>query len=242
MEAEKTRAERTSPAQILIADDHDLVRDGFHRMLASDPELQVVGEARNGQEAIELCRSLRPDLVLMDVRMPEIDGLAATRIIKEEFPTVSVLIISTYDNPDYLFEAIRAGAAGYVLKDTPKRTLIEIIQRTLNGEATLDSEVAVQLIKRFTDKAGPTELPPVPEERSSASPEPLKDLTTRELEVLPLLAQGKSNPEIAEKLSISRSTAKVHVGHIINKLGVSDRTQAVIRAIALRLVDPETRQ
>ena len=112
MEAEKTRAERTSPAQILIADDHDLVRDGFQRMLASNPDLQVVGEARNGQEAIELCRSLRPDLVLMDVRMPEIDGLAATRIIKEELPTVSVLIISTYDDPDYLLEAIEAGAAG----------------------------------------------------------------------------------------------------------------------------------
>jgi len=242
MQAEKTRAERTSPAQVLIADDHDLVRDGFHRMLASNPDLQVVGEARNGQEAILLCRSLRPDLVLMDVRMPEIDGLAATRIIKEEFPTVSVLIISTYDDPDYLFEAIKAGAAGYVLKDTRKRTLFEIIQRTLNGEATLDSEVSMQLIKRFTDKAGATELPPVPEERSSAPPEPLNDLTTRELEVLQLLAQWKSNPEIAEKLSISRATAKVHVGHIINKLGASDRTQAVIRAIALRLVDPETRQ
>ena len=152
MESEKTRAKRTNPARVLIADDHDLVRDGFRRMLANGPELEVVGEARDGQEAIELCRSLRPDLVLMDVRMPGIDGLAATRTIKEELPTISVLIVTTYDNPDYLFEAVAVGAAGYVLKDTRKHKLIEVIQGVLNGESILDSEVAMELIKRFTDK------------------------------------------------------------------------------------------
>ena len=246
MAAETVRAKRTNPARVLIADDHDLVRDGFHRMLASAPELQVVGEASNGQEAIELCRSLRPDLVLMDVRMPIIDGLAATRTIKEEMPTTSVLIVSTYDNPDYLFEAIGAGAAGYVLKDTRKHKLIEVIRKVLNGEASLDSEVAMQLIKRFTNepierRRGDRRREPssVPEERGGASPPaPLEGLTYRELEILPLLVQGKSNPEIAEDLTISRATVKVHVSHIINKLGVSDRTQAVVHAIELGLVVP----
>ena len=241
MAAETVRAKRTNPARVLIADDHDLVRDGFHRMLASAPELQVVGEASNGQEAIELCRSLRPDLVLMDVRMPIIDGLAATRTIKEEMPTTSVLIVSTYDNPDYLFEAIGAGAAGYVLKDTRKHKLIDVIRKVLNGEASLDSEVAMQLIKRFTNEQIERRREPssVPEERGGASPPaPLEGLTYRELEILPLLVQGKSNPEIAEDLTISRATVKVHVSHIINKLGVSDRTQAVVRAIELGLVVP----
>ena len=233
-----TRAKRTDPARVLIADDHDLVRDGFHRMLANEPDLEVVGEASNGQDTIELCRSLRPDLVLMDVRMPGTDGLAATRTIKEELPSTSVLIVTTYDNPDYLFEAVVAGAAGYVLKDTRKRKLIEVIRRVLNGEANLDSEVAVQLIERFANTAmeGRRE-PPVPEEGNGALPlAPLGELTPRELEVLPLMAQGKSNPEIAENLAITRATAKVHVRHIIAKLGASDRTQAVVRAIALGLL------
>jgi len=243
MEAEMTRAKRTDPARVLIADDHDLVRDGFHRMLANEPDLEVVGEASNGQDTIELCRSLRPELVLMDVRMPGTDGLAATRTIKEELPSTSVLIVTTYDNPDYLFEAVVAGAAGYVLKDTRKRKLIEVIRSVLNGEATLDSEVAVQLIERFANAAteGWREPPPVPEEGNAPLPlAPLGELTPRELEVLPLMAQGKSNPEIAEILAISRATAKVHVHHIINKLGVSDRTQAVVRAIELGLVVSET--
>ena len=241
-----TRAQQINPARVLIADDHDLVRDGLHRMLEDEPDIEVVGEAKNGQEAVELCRSLRPDLVLMDVRMPEIDGLAATHLIKEEFPSISVLIITTYDNPDYLFEAIGAGAAGYVLKDARKRKLIEVIRSTLNGEAILDSGVSMQLIKRFINRV--TERwrverrrePPVPEERSDALGALLEELTPRELEVLPLMAQGKSNPEIAEILAISRATAKVHVHHIINKLGVSDRTQAVVRAIELSLVVSET--
>ena len=243
MEAEPTRAERTDPARVLIADDHDLVREGFHRMLDSVPDLEVVGEAAHGREAVELCRSLRPDLVLMDVRMPEMDGLAATRMIKEEFPTTSVLVVTTYDNPDYLLEAIEAGAAGYVLKDTRKRKLIEAVRGVLNGATTLNSELAVQLIKRLTSE--PTERrrepPPAPEKRIiDAPPAPLEELTPRELEVLPLLAQGKSNPQIAKELVISRATAKVHVRHIIDKLGVSDRTQAVVRAIELGFVVPET--
>src|SRR5919112_112531 len=120
MGIEKTRAKRTNPARVLIADDHDLVRDGFRRMLANNPELGVVGEARNGREAIELCRSLRPDLVLMDVRMPEMDGLEATRAVKRELPETGVLMVTMHENRDYILEATKAGAAGYVLKDASR--------------------------------------------------------------------------------------------------------------------------
>src|SRR5919202_6467819 len=124
MEGETQRSPRAEPARLLIADDHDLVRDGYQRMLDREPDLEVIGEAKNGREAVELCRELRPDLVLMDVRMPEMDGLEATRAIKEEQPSVGVLMVTTYENPDYFLEALKAGAAGYVLKDAPTRQLL----------------------------------------------------------------------------------------------------------------------
>ncbi len=129
---------RTESARVLIADDHDLVRDGLHRMLSRTPGLQVVGDASNGREAVELCRRLNPDLVLMDVRMPEMDGLEATRAIKAEQPTVMVLVVTTYENPDYLLEALKAGAAGYVLKDAPKERLLSSVRRVLEGESSLN--------------------------------------------------------------------------------------------------------
>ena len=233
---------RTGSARLLIADDHDLVRDGYQRMLDREPDLEVVGEASNGREAVELCRKLRPDLVLMDVRMPEMDGLEATRKIKDELPTTSVLVVTTYDNSDYLFEAVKAGAAGYVLKDAPKLQLLGAIRRTLNGESPLNQELAMQLIVRFSRQARePGELavqPTVPQYRGSDAPN-LRALTPRELEVLGLLTQGRSNPQIAQELVISRATAKTHVERIIGKLGVSDRTQAALRAIELGLVTLE---
>src|SRR5918999_1471005 len=133
MEGEAQTGTRTEPARVLIADDHDLVRDGYQRMLDREPDLEVVGEARNGREAVELCRKLSPDLVLMDVRMPEMDGIEATRTIKGELPTTSVLVVTTYDNPDYLFEAIEAGAAGYVLQDSPRSHPLDALRRTLCG-------------------------------------------------------------------------------------------------------------
>ncbi len=229
------------PARVLIADDHMLVRDGYRLMLDREEDLEVVGEAANGREAVELCRRLHPELVLMDVRMPEMDGLEATREIKVESPTTSVLVVTTYDNPDYLFEAVEAGAAGYVLKDAPKSQLLDAVRRTLGGESPLNQELAMQLISRFTREASkPNESPPAGPQRRGAGAPALEALTPRELEVLGLLAQGKSNPQIAQELVISRLTAKTHVERIIRKLGVSDRTQAALRAIELGLVTPET--
>ena len=229
---------RSMPARILIADDHELIRDGFRHMLGYEEDMEVVGEASNGREAVELCRRLHPDLVLIDVRMPQMDGLEATRAIKAEQPEVSVLVISTYENPDYLLEAIEAGAAGFVLKDAPNQQLNNAIRRVLEGEFPLNQELAVEVIQRLTGKAHrPAKRPPTPE--GGAAPTPWLDrLTSRELEVLRLLARGKTNQEIAEGLLISRATAKVHVQRIIAKLEVSDRTQAVVRAFELGLVPP----
>ena len=232
------------PARILVADDHELVREGFQRALSREPGLEVVGEAANGREAVELCRRLKPDLVLMDVRMPEMDGLEATRAIKAQQPEVSVLVVSTYENPDYLLEAIRAGAAGYVLKGARKGQLVEAVRRVLNGESPLNQELATRLIQRLASETQqPAEQPP-DAQRKEAPPAAvdalLEDLTPRELEVLGFLAQGKTNPQIAQELVISRATAKTHVERIIRKLGVSDRTQAVVRGIDLRLITAES--
>jgi len=230
---------RTTPAQILIADDHELVRDGIKRMLDYEEDLEVVGEASNGREAVELCRRLKPDLVLMDVRMPEMDGLEATRAIKAEQPYVSVLVISLYRNPDYLLEAIEAGAAGYVLKDASNRQLTNAMHRALAGESPLNQELALQLIQRLASETSQLVESPTAPEISDAASTPLPNmLTSRELEVLRLLAQGKTNQDIAEELLISRATAKVHVQHIIAKLEVSDRTQAIVRAFKMGIIRP----
>ncbi len=231
---------RAAPARVLIADDHELVRDGFRRMLGYEEDLEVVGEARDGREAVELCRRLDPDLVLMDVRMPKMDGLEATRAIKAQHPSVSVLVVTTYDNPDYLLDAIKAGAAGYVLKDAPNRQLTNAIRRALDGESPLNKELATQLIRRLAGEAPqPAQEPPSTAEGRGAGAASLPNgLTLRELEVLKLVALGKTNQEIAEGLFISRATAKVHVRRVIAKLGVSDRTQAVVRALELGLAPP----
>ena len=232
---------RTTPARILIADDHELVRDGFRRMLGYEEDLEVVGEAKDGREAVDLCRSLNPDLVLMDVRMPKMDGLEATRAIKAEQPSVGVLVVTTYDNPDYLLEAIKAGAAGYVLKDAPNRQLTNAIRRALDGESPLNQELASQLIRRLAGEAprpARDEAPSAAEGRGAGAASLPKELTLRELEVLKLVALGKTNQEIAEGLFISKATAKVHVRRVIAKLGISDRTQAVVRALELGLAPP----
>jgi DNA-binding NarL/FixJ family response regulator len=246
MGSEMDPGTRNVPGRVLIADDHELVRDGFRRMLGYEEDLEVVGEARDGREAVELCRRLDPDLVLMDVRMPKMDGLEATRAIKAEQPSVSVLVVTTYDNPDYLLEAIKAGAAGYVLKDAPNRQLTNAIRRSLEGESPLNQELASQVIRRLAGEAAQPaqqQEPPPSSAGDGAAAHPLpKGLTPREAEVLKLVALGKTNQEVAEGLFISKATAKVHVRRVIAKLGVSDRTQAVVRAMELGLAPhPESR-
>ena len=231
---------RTESARVLIADDHDLVRDGLHRMLSRTPDLEVVGDASNGREAVELCRRLNPDLVLMDVRMPQMDGLEATRAIKAEQPTVKVLVVTTYENPDYLLEALKAGAAGYVLKDAPKERLLSSVRRVLEGESPLNQELAVELIQRLArESRESTQLPPAHQRRAASPPPPVEVLTASELEVVGLMDQDTTNKAIAEEPVTSRGIVKVHVERIIRSLRVSDRTQAVVRAIELGVVKAE---
>ena len=232
--------ESIAKARLLITDDHSLVREGLRAMLEKEPSIEVIGEATNGLEAIEMCNELQPDIVLMDVRMPEMDGLTATKEIKHRHPTICVLIVTTHENPDYLLEAIRVGAAGYVLKDSSRQRLISSVKRALEGENPLDQELATELLRRMAKMQEEVQTP------RSAKPgrrprRVLPDsLTPREREILSLLAPGRTNKEMAEILVVSSGTVKNHVQHIIKKLGVSDRTQAAIRAFEAGLLDSET--
>lgn len=223
-----------SPARLLIADDHDLIREGISTMLAKEEDLEVVGEAENGREAVELCRKFQPDLVLMDVRMPEMDGLGATRAIKADHPEISILVVTTHASTEYLLEAIEAGAAGYVLKDASKRQLIAAVRRTLTGETALNQDLAMGLLKRLAGEGRIQESPH--EEPRGSVEQPIEPLTPREVEILRLLADGLTNPEIARHLVVSTGTVKNHVQHVIRKLGVSDRTQAAVRGMELGLI------
>jgi DNA-binding NarL/FixJ family response regulator len=221
---------------VLIADDHSLVREGMRAMLAREPGLEVVGEAENGRQALEMCRELRPDLVLMDVRMPKLDGMAATQAIKEEYPSISVLIVTTHESPEYLMDAIRAGAAGYVLKDSTKQELLDAVRRVLDGESPLNQELAMQLLQRLTDEDRRQTERPVESGKKRREERLAEPLTDREVEVLRLLVLGKTNREVAQSLRLSLSTIKSHVQRLITKLGVSDRTQAAVRAVELGLL------
>jgi PAS domain S-box-containing protein len=229
------RRETSSPARVVIADDQAIVREGLRTMLANESDFEVVGEAADGDETLELCRTLRPDLVLMDVRMPRMDGLAATRAIRSEGHATSILMLSTYENPDYLFDMVKAGASGYILKDAGRRELIGAIREALGGENPLNQRLAMQLLRRLAGKdERKTEY--VPER--GRQPEPLSEpLTRRETEVLRFLAQGQTNRQISRQLVVSPATVKVHVEHILAKLGVSDRTQAAVRASEAGLLD-----
>jgi DNA-binding NarL/FixJ family response regulator len=208
--------------RMIVVDDHDLVRAGLRGLLSGERGLEVVGEAVNGREALALCRRLKPDLVLMDVRMPDMDGLAVTRAIKSESPTTSVILFTMYENADYLVEALKAGAAGYLLKGASKREIVTTVRQVVAGESVLHPELVLQLLRRLS---GATR------DQSIA-----QQLTRREHDVLRLIALGQTNREIADTLSLTVSTVKTHVEHLIGKLDVSDRTQAAVRAIELGLV------
>ena len=212
--------------RVLLVDDHELVRQGVASMLAKADDLTVVGEARTGREAIEAARKELPDVVLMDVRMPDMDGLEATRRIKEERPRTAVIMVTMHDNPAYLREAVRAGAAGYLLKDVSKDELLDAIRQVATGGAFIESQMLKGMLSEMKPQ-GPV-------------PAAARNLTKREREILSLVAEGMSNREIAERLVLSPETVKSHVAAILEKLGVSDRTQAAIYAVRNGLVEGMT--
>jgi DNA-binding NarL/FixJ family response regulator len=214
--------------RVLIADDQSLVRAGFRLVLENHDDVEVVGEASNGHEAVHGASRLQPDVVLMDIRMPELDGIAATARITERHPQTRVLVLTTYDLDEYVYDALQAGASGFLLKDTPPEQLAGGIRAVAAGEALLAPTVTRRLIEEFA-RVGPA---------TRARPEALDELTPRELEVLRLLARGMSNAEIAAHFVLGETTIKTHVAHVLNKLGLRDRVQAVVLAYESGLVTP----
>lgn len=206
---------------VLIADDQALVRVGLHKILESEPELTVTGEAADGEEAVAAARRLRPDLVLMDIRMPVLDGIEATRRILSAGASSRVLILTTFGLDTYVYEALRAGASGFMLKDAPPEEIVSAVRIVASGEALLAPAVTRAVIEEFARHNLPAAPTPPPQ---------LTELTPRESEVLELLVRGLSNPEICERLVVSEATTKTHVARILQKLGVRDRVQAVIWA------------
>ncbi len=215
--------------RVVVADDQQLIRAGFKMILSSEPDIEVVGEANTGSEAVAMTAELRPDLVLMDIRMPDMDGIEATRRILSEGhePPPSVLILTTFDLDEYVYEALRAGASGFLLKDVPAPQLAAGIRTVGQGDALLAPSITRRLIAEFAATRNPRTAPPS-----------LDDLTPRELEVFRLLATGMSNSEIATELFVSETTIKTHVTRILLKLGVRDRVQAVVVAYETGLVTP----
>lgn len=220
--------------RVVIVDDHDLAREGLRDMLVDEPDIEVVGEASNGQEALKRCSRLQPDLVLMDVRMPEMDGLAATSKLKQRHPRISVLMVTMHENPDYLLEALKAGAAGYVLKDAHQHEIITAIHQVRSGDSPLDPQLSARLLRRMAAEENQREDEEKPRTSSFSY---VEALTPREQEVLEFMKLGWTNRQIAQELFISPGTVKNHVEHIIAKLEASDRTQAVVRALELGVLD-----
>jgi len=206
--------------RVLLCDDQDVVREGLRAILGTVPHVEVVGAARDGAEAVDLVASTRPDVVLMDLNMPGVTGIQATRTIREKYPSIKVLVLTTYDADEWVFDAIRAGASGYLLKDTPRAGLIKAIEGTVAGHTFVDPTVAGKLFTQVADA-------PVARDTTLANA-----FSQRERDVLRLLGQGLTNTEIAERLFLSEGTVRNYISAIFEKLGVSDRTKAAL--IALR--------
>jgi DNA-binding NarL/FixJ family response regulator len=213
--------------RVLVADDQSMVRAGFRMLLGHEEDIDVVAEAENGAEAVEKAARFHPTVILMDIRMPEMDGLEATRRILAVDSDARVLILTTFDLDEYIYEALRAGASGFVLKDDPPEQLIAAIRTVADGDALLSPGVTRRVIKRYARTARPG--PPIE----------LGDLTARERDVLRLIAQGLSNGEIGDELFISETTVKTHVTHVLQKLNLRDRVQAVVLCYQSGLFDPD---
>ncbi|MEU3843216.1 response regulator transcription factor [Streptomyces sp. NPDC028635] len=219
----------SGPTRVLIADDQQMVRQGFTVLLNTQPDIEVIGQAVDGRDAVARVAELAPEVVLMDIRMPEMDGIEATRRIKAAAPEVKVLVLTTFDLDEYVYEALRSGAAGFLLKDASADQLAEAVRVVAAGDALLAPGITKRLITEFTRLDGTPRAP---------LKERIADLTERETEVLALIAQGLSNAEIAQRLVVAEQTVKTHVGRILVKLGLRDRTQAAVFAYESGLVRP----
>jgi DNA-binding NarL/FixJ family response regulator len=215
------------PIRLLIVDDQRLMRQGLRTLLELEPDLQVVGEAEDGLAALEAYASLLPDVVLMDIRMPRMDGVEAIHRLRQRWPQTRVIILTTFDDDAYVFDGLRAGALGYLLKDASGAELAEAIRKVAGGGALIEPSVARKVLAEFARLAEPVQ-PPV-----ERLPEPLSE---RELEILKLLAQGANNKQIAAQLYLAEGTVKNYISAILSKLGVDDRTQAALRAKEMRLI------
>ena len=224
----------TDNIRVLLVDDQELIRLGFRLVLEAEPEFVVVGEAADGDEAVRAVAEHSPDVVLMDIRMPRTDGIAATRAIVAAHPATRVLVLTTFDLDEYAFGALDAGAGGFLLKDVQRAELSAAIRAVHRGDAVLAPAVTRRLIERLHAAPAPPAAPPVPATDLTA------ELTEREREVFLAIAQGMTNTEIAQHLYVSESTVKTHVGRVLAKVGARDRVHAVILAHRLRLVDPQT--
>ena len=220
--------------RVLLVDDQALFREGLSTLLSVYPDIQVVGEAGNGEEAVAQVTTHQPDVVLMDLRMPVLDGAAATRRIRSAYPHIQVIVLTTFDDDEHIFDGLRAGAVGYLLKDVPSTRLVEAIRMAARGESFLHPSVATRLVAEFNRLTDNQPVAPGPRPTPTSSlPEPLSE---RELEILRHLAQGASNREIANTLYITEGTVKNHITNILGKLGVRDRTQAALKAREMGLI------
>ena len=213
--------------RVLLADDQELVRAGFRLILELTDDIEVIGEAADGGDAVRLAKELQPDVVLMDVRMPELDGIEATRRLQLAGVDARVLVLTTFDLDEYVYAAMRAGASGFLLKDAPRDQLVTAVRTVARGETLLAPAVTKRLIERFIERPAPSEATPS-----------IAELSPRELEVLQLVARGLSNAEIADELIIGEATVKTHVARVLRKLDLRDRVQAVVLAYESGVVEP----
>ncbi len=216
--------------RVLLVDDQNLVRQGIQTLLDLEPDLEIVGVAGDGEEALEIAARCCPDVVLMDIRMPKMDGVAATRLLHEQFPEIGVIILTTFDDDEYVFEGLKAGARGYMLKDVNSDDIAAAVRTVAAGEALIQPSIARKVVAEFSRLAAGSSPPPV------ARPVLAEPLSERELEVLHAMAEGLSNREIAARLVITEGTVKNHVSSLLAKLDVRDRTQAVLKAQSLHLL------